>query len=94
MTKNQHFKNCSKRINLPNYNLCHITCFKIPLVNSVYNGIERITFLGPKVWELIPEEVKQKESLNAFKDAIKKWSPTNCPCRLCKYILHGVGFLQ
>ena len=79
--------------NKPTYNLRLITRFKMSLVNSVYNGIESIA-LGPKIWELIPEEVKQKKSLNALKDAIKKCSPTNCPCRLCKKILHGVGFLQ
>ena len=65
------------------------------LVKSVYNGTESIAFLGPKIWDLIPEEVKQKESLNAFKDAkMQKWSPANCPCRLCKKYLHGVGLLQ
>ena len=67
------FTNTFTPRNQPNYNLRHITCFKMPLVNSVYNGTESIVFLGPKIWELIPEEVKQKESLNAFKDAIKKW---------------------
>ena len=49
----------------------------MPLVNSVYNGTESIAFLDLKVWELVREEVKRKESLNVFKDAIKKWSPTN-----------------
>ena len=41
------------------------------LINSVYNRTEGIAFLAPKIWELIPEEMKQQESLNAFKDAIK-----------------------
>ena len=41
------------------------------LVNSVYSGNKSIAFLGPKIWELFLEEVKQKESLKAFKDAIK-----------------------
>ena len=44
----------------------------MPLANSVYNGPESIVFLGPKAWGLVPEEIKQKESLNAFKDAMKK----------------------
>ena len=88
------FTNTFTPRNQSNYNLHHITCFKMPLVNSAYNGTDIIAFLGPKISELIPEEVKQKESLNAFKDAIRKWSPTSCPCRLCKKILHGVGFLQ
>ena len=46
----------------------------MPLVNSVSWNRK---YLGPKIWELVPEQVKQKESLNVFKDAIKKWSPTN-----------------
>ena len=50
--------------NQPNYNLHHITCFEMPLVNSVYGRTESIAFLSPKVWELVPEEVKQNESLN------------------------------
>ena len=44
---------------------------KITTVNSVYIGTETITFLRPKLWEPVPKEVKQKQSLNAFKDAIK-----------------------
>ena len=42
----------------PNYNLWHITCFKMPLFNSVYKGTEDIDFLGFKVCELVSEEVK------------------------------------
>ena len=41
--------------NQPNYNLRYIACF-----NSVYNGTESIAFLGPKIWELIPEEGKKR----------------------------------
>ena len=43
----------------------------MPLVNSISNGTESIAFLCPKVGELVPEEVKQKEYLNAFQGAIK-----------------------
>ena len=68
------FTNTSTPRNQPNYHLGHITCFKMSQVNSVYNGTESILFLGPKIWELNPEEVKQKESLNSFKDETKKWS--------------------
>ena len=33
--------------NQSNYNLCHISCFKMPLVNSTYNWTEIIAFLDP-----------------------------------------------
>ena len=65
------FANTFKSRNEPNYKLCHIICSKITTVNSIYIGTESITFLRPKLWEPVPKEVKQKQSLNAFKDAIK-----------------------
>ena len=65
------FANTFTPRNQPNYNLRHIICIKMSLINSVYNGTESIAFLVPKVWE----KVKQKQFLNAFKDALKKWSP-------------------
>ena len=70
------------------YNLRHQNSF-----NSVYNGTETVLFLGPKIGELIPTEIKKLVSLNGFKKAIKKWKPVNCPCKLCKTYLHYVGFI-
>ena len=52
-----------------------------------------ISYLGPKIWDILPNEIKEKETLEAFKVAIKKWKPENCPCRLCKCFIAGVGFI-
>ena len=49
------------------YNSRHQNTF-----NSVYKGTETVLFLGPKIWELIPTEIKELVSLNGFKKAIKK----------------------
>ena len=76
------------------YNLRNRNDFVIPRVNTVYHGTESITSLGPKIWAVVPEEIKQKNSLNSFKESIKKWVPINCPCRLCKNYLNGVGFIN
>ena len=40
--------------------------FRRPLVNSVYNGTDSVSFLGPKIWEIIPKKIKKLESLNHF----------------------------
>ena len=56
--------------------------FHIPPVRTVFSGTESIKFLGPKIWELIPDEMKELESLWEFKRAIKLRKPTSCPCRL------------
>ena len=40
------------------YNLRHVSEFSRPLINSVYHGTESISFLGPKIWDILPEKLK------------------------------------
>ena len=49
------------------YNLRHINHFEIPFVSTVYNGMESVAYLGPKIWDIVPEEYKTPNSLNSFK---------------------------
>ena len=62
------------------YELRQRSQFQIPWVHSVFSGTESLKFLGPKVWALVPNEMKQLESLGKFRNAIKQWKPTSCPC--------------
>ena len=41
-------------------------------VKSVNYGLESIRFLGPKIWESLPNNLKNKESIESFKMAIKE----------------------
>ena len=75
------------------YNLRRRNPFHIRRVNSVYNGTESLSFLGPKIWNLVPEEIKTSETVDIFKNKIKKWIPENCPCRLCRVYIQNVGFV-
>ena len=75
------------------YNLRQSSQFHIVPVRRAFSGIESIKFLGTKIWELIPDEMKQLESLCKFKRVIKLWKPTSCPCRLCKQYFYRIGFL-
>ena len=74
------------------YNLRKLSQFYRPKVNSVYSGTESAPFLGPIIWDLVPNELKDIGNLAAFKKAIKKWSPEKCPCRLCKVYISNVDF--
>ena len=62
-------------------------------VHSVYHGMESLSFLCPKIWDLVPLELKQLESLEVFKLKIKKWILFECPCRLCRTYIQQVGFV-
>ena len=75
------------------YNLRSDNNFASRHVNSVYHGTESLSFLGPKIWEQVPPELKALESLDIFKTQIKKWIPLNCPCRLCRTYLPQIGFI-
>ena len=66
------------------YDLHHASEFSVPNAKSIFHGTESLSYLGPKIWDLVPKEIKELSSLSAFKKAIKKWKPQNCPCRLCK----------
>ena len=67
------------------YNLRRCNDFRIPSNRTVYHGSESISFLGPKLWNILPDEIKQQTSLNSFKKLVKKWKPQVCPCRWCRF---------
>ena len=73
-------------------------CSKFPFetnrINTVYYGTETLSFIGPKIWTLIPNNLKKISTLVEFKQNIKKWKPTNCPCRLCKVYIQNLGFIE
>ena len=68
----------------PPYNLRLTSQFFVNPIHSVYNGTESASYLAPKIWKQIPSEIRNKKSLEGFKREIKKWKPTDGPCRICK----------
>ena len=48
------------------YNLYNRPDFIIPHIRSVFHGTESISYPGPKIWDIVPEEFKHKKSLNSF----------------------------
>ena len=76
-----------------NYDLRHTRQFLARPVKSVYYGTESISFLAPKIWEIVPEDIKASETVAEFKTKIKIWIPDNCPCRLCRTFVPKLGFI-
>ena len=67
-----------------NYNLRHNTYFPIANVKSVYHTMESLSNIRPRIWNLVPDKLKQLVDVYAFKKEIKNWKPKNCPCRAIK----------
>ena len=57
-------------------------------------GINSITYMGPKIWNFVPDEIKESKSLIVFKHKIKTWIPEKCPCTLCKVYVPNLGYLE
>ena len=70
--------------------MTYFTIFVNP-IQSVYNGSESASYLGPKIWKQIPSEIGNQKSLKGFKREIKKWKPKDCPCRICKSLYQTWG---
>ena len=67
---------------------------EIPPVNTVYKGDDSLRHLGPLIWQIVPENLRNLNSLQSFKEGIKNWIPYKCPCRLCKEYIPGLGYLS
>ena len=48
-------------------------------IKSVYPGSETV-YLEPKIWNLLPENIKDSGSFISFRVKIKFWKPESCPC--------------
>ena len=67
--------------------------FRLRKIRATKYGTETPSYLGPKLWSLVPNEYKTIESLKDFKENIKTWVPGNCLCRLRKTFIHQVDFI-
>ena len=75
------------------YNLRRGNDAQLPKVRTTSFGIESIAYLGNKLWQLLPLEIKQSNTLPTFKKRIRCWKGDKCNCRLCKTYIPKVGFL-
>ena len=56
-------------------------------------GLQTFSYMSPKIWNLVPTEMKQITTLNEFKAKIKIWKLENYSCRLCRTYLPQIGFI-
>ena len=84
-----YFKEVTHSYDLRNSLICG--SYKI---KTVHYGTETITYLGPKIWSIIPDEIRESASLETFRQKIKLWKPNSCPCRICKTYIANVGFVN
>ena len=77
----------------PKYNFRRHTIFNTRNVRTQRYGLDSLRHLGPKIWAQVPIDIKESGSLAIFKNKIKNWMPTECPCRLCKRYIANLGYI-
>ena len=45
-------------------------------------GLENVNYRSPQLWSILPENVRQINSLVQFKESVRKKDCIGCPCRL------------
>ena len=76
------------------YNLRGRNNLVLPRARTNLYGIDTIRLVGEKLWQTLPREIKESQSLESFKRNIKSIKAFNCSCKLCKTYILNLGFLQ
>ena len=80
-----------KRQNV-DYNLRFQTDFVLRVVNTIYFGLHSSRYFSLKIWDVIPEKIKNSLSLDEFKMKIRQWAPSGCHFKLCRSYIQHVGY--
>ena len=54
-----------------------------PVYNFVKCGKNRFSYHGAKLWNILPNLLREKEVYADFKDMLKGWEGLNCSCSYC-----------
>ena len=57
---------------------------RLPKTNASRYGTEALRFKGSIIWKTAPNQHKNLNSLDKFKQKIKMRKPTTCTCKLFK----------
>ena len=75
------------------YNLRTFQEFATKRKRIVKMGLETLNYRSPQLCSILPENLRQINSLAQIEESVRKWDCIDCPCRLCKLYLPNIGFL-
>ena len=76
------------------YGLRSCDNLQLPQARTTCNGLDTISFRGCRLWQALPNDIKQSNTLSSFKSRIKLWKGEECNCRICRPFVAQVGFLS
>ena len=82
------------QINECPYNLRNPRTLACKHKSTVRYVLDIIAFKGPQIWQDIPLEIRNSESLYLFKSNIKQMQSISCQCKICKTFIANLGYLD
>ena len=74
-----------------NYTFRSDVSFRSNNINTVHYDQLSLPYLAPRIWKLVPDNIKKSPNIQCFKLKIKMWLPRSCPRRLCKKYIPNIG---
>ena len=56
-------------------------------------GFETVSTIRAIIWNDLPVELKNVESLKILEQKIKLWSLNDCPCKICRKFIKYLGYI-
>ena len=76
-------------------NTCSQSLFYTPNIpKKVNTGLQTVRYMGPKIWDMVPNETKNVAALSIFKNKIRNCTFLKCMCRLCLEYIPNLGFVE
>ena len=70
------------------------TDFESGLIYTTAYGLRSLKYFAPKIWNIVPIDIRNSDSLSEFTTKIKSWKPVTCPCNLCCTFVGQVGYID
>ena len=75
------------------YNFRESNSLALPKAKITLYGIDTVRYIGKNLWEALPTEIKEAQSLVVFKRKIKLIRNFDCSCRMLKNFVPSLDFI-
>ena len=77
-----------------NYDFRSQTDFELGLIYTTSYGLRSLKYFAPKIWNIVPMDIRNSDSLSEFTTKMKSWKLVTCPCNLCRTFIDQVGYID
>jgi len=62
--------------------------------STIRYGIDTVTYKAPQIWQSLPADIRNSESLDLFKANIRQLQSISCQCNICKPFIANLGYID